>query len=229
MNVLMELLQNRSKFIDEITDSIGIRKKVVSLLAIGMCSFAIYGFIMGLSNSIMQSVSSMVKLPLLYLATTGICFPTFFIFYSLFGAKTTLSKCIAYMLTSICVMGIILLAFAPVTLFFLLTSKNYTFFKLLNVLFFSVSGIVGVSFFYKMIIAVDLKNSGSSDDSSAAHGARNKILFFWLILYAFVGTQLAWTLRPFFGAPGMPFEFIRKLGGNFYVDVFSSFFRLFKL
>lgn len=229
MNVLMELLQNRGKFIDEITDSIDIKKKVLSLLVTCVCSFAIYGFIMGLSNSIMQSFSSMVKLPLLYLATTGICFPTFFIFYSLFGAKTTLSKCIAYMLTSICVMGVILLAFAPVTLFFLLTSKNYTFFKLLNVLFFSVSGIVGISFFYKMIIAVDSKDSNSSDGASSAHGARNKILFFWLILYAFVGTQLAWTLRPFFGAPNMPFELIRKLGGNFYVDVCRSFFHLFNL
>ena len=62
---------------------------------------------------------------------------------------------------------------------------------------------------------------------AAAHGARNKILFFWLILYAFVGTQLAWTLRPFFGAPDMPFELVRKLGGNFYVDVIKSIARLF--
>ena len=278
MNTLMELLQNRGRFIGEITDGVDVKKKILHLLAISVGSFAVYGFIMGMTNSFLQSLSSMVKLPLLYLATTLICFPTFFIFYSLFGSKTTFSKSMAYMLTAICVMGIILLAFAPVTLFFLLTSKNYTFFKLLNVLFFSVSGIVGVTFFYKMIVSVDLKEAaanspgdgsvmssgadfvaaqgtlpgatdkfqgnrnalpqgawtdkfydmGGSRNPNYGHGARNRILFFWLVLYAFVGTQLAWTLRPFFGAPGMPFEIVRKLGGNFYVDVFKSLTHLFQ-
>ena len=287
MDTLMELLQDRGRFIGEISAGCNVRKKIENLLGISLCAFAVYGFIMGMSNSFLQSVSSMVKLPLLYLLTTVICFPTFFIFYSLFGSKPTFSKSMAYMLTAICVMSIIMLAFAPVTLFFLLTSKNYTFFKLLNVLFFSVSGIVGVSFFYKMIVTVDSQADavtmsdaapGVVPDQTAgakgpdfvsapgaapepvagaavggqhadpadwrdkfydmkgpyarrpdsAHNGRNKILFFWLILYAFVGTQLAWTLRPFFGAPDMPFELVRKLGGNFYVDVFKSVSRLFK-
>lgn len=243
MKTLMELLQDRGRFIDEITAGNNIKKKIESLLLICLIAFAVYGFIMGMSNSFLQSLSSMIKLPLLYLATTGICFPTFFIFYSLFGSKTTLSKSLAYMLTAICVMSVIMLAFAPVTLFFLLTSKNYTFFKLLNVLFFSVSGIVGVSFFYKMIVSVDSRQDARKPDSEAdpgadasktapnvpasGHGARNKILFFWLILYAFVGTQLAWTLRPFFGSPEMQFELVRKLGGNFYVDIVKSIARMF--
>lgn len=45
---------------------------------------------------------------------------------------------------------------------------------------------------------------------------------FWILLYAFVGTQLAWTLRPFFGAPGLPFELFRNLGGTFYADIFAA-------
>ena len=281
MDTLMELLQNRNRFIAEIATGNALMRKIENLLVISVCAFALYGFIMGMSNSFLQSLASMVKLPLLYLATTAICFPTFFIFYSLFGSKTTFMKSMAYMLTAICVMSVIMLAFAPVTLFFLLTSDNYTFFKLLNVLFFAVSGIVGVSFFYRMIVAVDSQADmeaqaagiGFPDSAAdgkrpapngtgtagagqaavlggpeaganpmgiwaedlaagvrrpaAAHGARNKILFFWLILYAFVGTQLAWTLRPFFGAPDMPFELVRKLGGNFYVDVIKSIARLF--
>ena len=44
----------------------------------------------------------------------------------------------------------------------------------------------------------------------------------WFLLYAFVGTQLAWTLRPFFGAPGLPFQVFRELGGNFYTDIVRS-------
>lgn len=218
MNTLFDLLQNRAKFISEIGGSVDLKKKIVHLLVISVIGFAAYGFIMGLSNSFLQSLSSMVKLPLLYLVTTLICFPTFFIFYSLFGSKTSVSQTLAYLLTAICVMSLILLAFAPVTLFFLLTSNDYPFFKLLNVLFFSVSGIVGVSFFRKMIVSID---------NAEAAATRKKFLFFWMILFAFVGTQLGWTLRPFFGAPSMPFELVRKLGGNFYRDVFASIAALF--
>lgn len=31
--------------------------------------------------------------------------------------------------------------------------------------------------------------------------ARNLILRMWILIYGFVGTQMAWTLRPFLGAP----------------------------
>jgi len=48
------------------------------------------------------------------------------------------------------------------------------------------------------------------------------VLRLWMFLYAFVGSQLAWTLRPFIGAPSIPFELFRQLGGNFYTNVFAS-------
>ena len=31
----------------------------------------------------------------------------------------------------------------------------------------------------------------------------------WVGIYAFVGIQLGWTLRPFLGAPGEPARFFR--------------------
>jgi hypothetical protein len=43
-----------------------------------------------------------------------------------------------------------------------------------------------------------------------------------MFVYAFVGSQMAWTFRPFIGAPGTPFVLFRQLGGNFYSNVFSS-------
>ena len=43
-----------------------------------------------------------------------------------------------------------------------------------------------------------------------------------IVLYAFVGSQMAWTLRPFIGAPSMKFELFRQLGGNFYSNIFAS-------
>jgi hypothetical protein len=47
-----------------------------------------------------------------------------------------------------------------------------------------------------------------------------RILAVWIAIYAFVGTQMGWALKPFFGAPGQAFEFIRRSEGTFYTSVF---------
>jgi hypothetical protein len=48
------------------------------------------------------------------------------------------------------------------------------------------------------------------------------LLNIWILLFGFVGTQLAWTLRPFFGSPGEPFEIFRDINGTFYGDVIRT-------
>jgi hypothetical protein len=53
------------------------------------------------------------------------------------------------------------------------------------------------------------------------------LLHVWILLFGFVGTQLAWTLRPFFGSPGQPFGLYRKIDGNFYGEIFRTIANLF--
>ena len=48
------------------------------------------------------------------------------------------------------------------------------------------------------------------------------LLYIWILLFGFVGTQLAWTLRPFFGSPGMKFSLYREIDGNFYAEIFRT-------
>jgi hypothetical protein len=54
------------------------------------------------------------------------------------------------------------------------------------------------------------------------------LLYLWLLLYAFVGTQLGWTLRPFFGDPDKAFVLFRAIDGNFYLGVIEALVRLFR-
>ncbi|MHB1131503.1 MAG: hypothetical protein ACYC4L_03855 [Chloroflexota bacterium] len=103
-------------------------------------------------------------------------------------------------------------------LFFLLTSSNYQFFKLLNVGVFAIAGVIGV-----MTLAQGMRAVSYSEVSRA----RSAALRLWILVYAFVGSQAAWTLRPFVGAPSMEFELMRQLGGNFYTNIFASFGELF--
>ncbi|MFI5494427.1 hypothetical protein [Actinoplanes sp. NPDC051859] len=53
------------------------------------------------------------------------------------------------------------------------------------------------------------------------------LLYVWIMLFGFVGTQLAWTLRPFFGSPGMKFSLYREIDGNFYAEILRTLSHLF--
>ena len=45
----------------------------------------------------------------------------------------------------------------------------------------------------------------------------------WVIIFAFVGIQLAWNLRPFVGYKSMAFELLRNnTQGNFYSSMIKS-------
>lgn len=53
------------------------------------------------------------------------------------------------------------------------------------------------------------------------------LLYIWILLFGFVGTQLAWTLRPFFGSPDKDFSLYRDIDGNFYAEIFRTIADLF--
>ena len=48
------------------------------------------------------------------------------------------------------------------------------------------------------------------------------LLYIWILLFGFVGTQLAWTLRPFFGHPNTDFALFREIEGNFYAEIIRT-------
>ncbi|MER6594616.1 hypothetical protein ABT214_22750, partial [Micromonospora purpureochromogenes] len=53
------------------------------------------------------------------------------------------------------------------------------------------------------------------------------LLYVWILLFGFVGTQLAWTLRPFVGSPGEDFALFRSIEGNFYAEILRTLGNLF--
>ena len=61
----------------------------------------------------------------------------------------------------------------------------------------------------------------------AGQKVKADIIKAWSLIYMFVGTQMAWLLRPFVGEKGT-FALVREIEGNFYVAVFHSFMDLFK-
>ncbi|MCP2730140.1 actin-binding WH2 domain-containing protein [Limnofasciculus baicalensis] len=212
---VIELLRDRSLFLDEIRQGIKLDSKVTALLICSSIFFATYGGIIGSFHSWQQALSSGIKLPGLYLITLIICFPTLYFFNVLFGSRKSFGQYFAMLITAVSVISVLLFSFAPISLFFLISTNNYQFFVLLNVAVFSITGFIGVKFLYQGIRML-------SQDDEEGQETRMSILQFWLILYAFVGTQLAWTLRPFFGNPGTEFVLFREMEGNFYLSLMQA-------
>lgn len=213
--VLMGLLRDRQGFMEEIRQGVRLPHKITSLLVCSSLFFAVYGAIIGSSHSPLQALSSAVKLPCFYLITLILCLPTLYFFSILFGSSKSIGQYFAMLLTSVAVISVLEFSLAPVALVFLLTAHNYQFFVLLNVGIFALTGLTGVTFLYQGIQFMSVQ------DSEAAQETRTRVLKFWLILYALVGCQLGWTLRPFFGTPGQ-FVLFRPMEGNFYLSIFKA-------
>ena len=212
---VIELLRDRSLFLAEIGQRTKLDSKITALLICSSIFFATYGGIIGSFHSWLQALSSAIKLPALYLITLIICFPTLYFFNVLFGSRKSFGQYFAMLITAVSVISVLLFSFAPISLFFLISTNNYQFFVLLNVAVFSITGFIGVKFLYQGIQML-------SQDDEEGKDTRMSILQFWLILYAFVGTQLAWTLRPFFGNPGTQFVLFREMEGNFYLSLMQA-------
>jgi hypothetical protein len=216
-NNLIYLLKDRFSFVQEIHDSEKLNSKIVSLLIASFSCFSIYGAIIGATNTNtpLQILASAIKLPALYLVTLIVCLPTLYIFNAFFGSRSTIAQHWAYLLSTITVIAVLLCGFAPVSLFFLLTVNDKFFFLLLNLAIFTLTGVLGVSFLYQAM------KPAAAEEQVGNTQIRTNILKFWLALYGFVGTQLGWTLRPFFGT-GKTFELFRPREGSFFNAVWES-------
>jgi hypothetical protein len=214
--VVETILRNRHQFFEEIREGIGVQEKIRSMVVSTAAFLAVYGAVLGSTHSLLQALASATKLPLLFLITLAICVPALYVLSVLFGASQRLTQSIALVLTAITVTAVLLLSFAPITFFFMLTTSGYQFFKLLNVLFFVIAGSLGMVFLSQGVQVV------STSDKQEGTKMRRLLLYIWIVLYAFVGSQMAWTLRPFIGYPDARFELIRELGGNFYSNILIS-------
>src|SRR4051812_11309202 len=144
--VIERLLRDRDGIWQQIIEERGLKPLNLQMLTSSALSLALYGAVLGASNGALQAVSSFVKLPLLFLATLAICLPTLYLFNLVFGARLSVLQAVTLIMGTITVTSVLTLAFAPISLFFLITAQSYSFFKLLNVAILVLTAIVGLHF-----------------------------------------------------------------------------------
>jgi glucan phosphoethanolaminetransferase (alkaline phosphatase superfamily) len=219
ISTFFSLLKDRHSFLKEIHEGDRLKSKISALMLCSFCCFAVYGLIIGSFHSWEQALSSAIKLPALYLITLTVCLPALHIFNSLFGSRKSIAQHFTYILSAASVIALLLAGFAPIVLFFITTlnpAKDYSFYLLMNVAVFMTTGIFGVSFLYQAM------RPASEADGDENVKVRDQILRLWLVLYGFVGSQLGWTLRPFFGS-SEAFVLFRPREGNFLSGVWIAF------
>ena len=216
-SIMPDFLRDPDAFFHSIQRDENVKSKAISLGLVSLFSFMIYGFMLGLAKSPLQALSSSVKVPVLFLSTMLFCLPALYFFsLALLGTPLKMMQVLTVVLSGISVTAFLLLGLAPITLFFVLTSGNYEFFQLLAVIFVGISACIGVYFLWRGMTLVEPTRT----DALNALGKR--ILFLWILVYGFVGTQMTWRLSPFVGKPDDPFYWIRPSRDNFYVDVVKA-------
>jgi hypothetical protein len=156
-----------------------------------------------------QVVYSAIKVPLLLLATLGLSLPSYFVANTLMGLRADFAAALRAIVASQAALTIVLAALAPLTVLWYASSTHYYAAILFNAAMFAVASLSGqfvLGRSYRPLIAGDSRHRW--------------LLRTWIVIYAFVGIQMGWILRPFIGSPNAPVRFFR--GGeweNAYVIV----------
>ncbi|MEV5818948.1 hypothetical protein ABUL04_27020 [Micromonospora harpali] len=363
--VIERILRDRQGIWQQIVADRDLNGLTLRMLASSGVALACYGAVLGAFHSVLMALTSAVKLPLLFLVTLAICLPTLYLFNLVFGARLSVRQSLALVMVAITVTSMLAVAFAPISLFFLITAPDYGFFKLLNVAILTLSAVVGLRFLTGGMqvlnahgllapaaappvaapavvpaapapaasapaapaapalavsaaqvtpaavgqpaaepVAVGANGAGAATPAvpatpaapaapavpatpaapaiaagesaapvpvavgvppqqmvagqhlvpagpgllppgypapqhrqwpypaarpapDAQRPASMTLLYVWILLFGFVGTQLAWTLRPFFGSPGEGFALFRSIEGNFYAEIIRTLGNLF--
>ncbi|OHB78364.1 MAG: hypothetical protein A2Z25_11240 [Planctomycetes bacterium RBG_16_55_9] len=179
-----------------------------------------YGAVMGSFGGVfgerfLQVVFSAVKVPLLLMGTFVLSLPSFFVVNTLFGLRPDFSHALRALLATQAGLTIVLASFAPFTVLWYASSSNYRGAILFNTLMFGCASFTAqwlLRRFYEPLIRRNPRH--------------RMLLRAWLAIYAFVGIQMGWVLRPFIGNPDAPTQFFRQdAWGNAYVTLANILWR----
>jgi len=196
--------------------------KDIAWLAALIAAFGMfYGGLMGSYGGMwgpaaLQMVYGAVKVPILLLATFALSLPSFFVLNSLAGLRSDFVPAVRALAATQAGLAVILASLAPFTLLWYASVGHYQAAIFFNALMFTVASVsaqVILRFHYQPLIR-----------RNANH---RWMLRAWFVVYAFVGIQMGWVLRPFIGDPGSPVQFFRSESwGNAYVIVAHMMWRL---
>jgi hypothetical protein len=212
LNAVDRLLRGEGEFAPTGQETSAKRGSVATQLTVIVAAGMAYGAVMGSFGGLAdsgwkQALVSAVKVPFLFMVTFLICLPSFFVLNVLSGLQRDFQRVLTAVLSFQAVASLVLASVGPIIFLMNVSTELYGFMVLCNGVMFGIASLTGHGIMrrhYRVLIASDQR-----------HRALYRV---WILLYTFVGIQMAWTLRPFIGAPDMPVQFFRHgAWGNAYV------------
>ncbi|HRI89524.1 MAG TPA: hypothetical protein PLJ47_07650 [Candidatus Hydrogenedentes bacterium] len=186
---------------------------IVAFVCVMYCG---YGVSMGIPRGIFAGVVSGFKLPFLYLLTLAVCFPPFYVLNNALGPRVRPVACLRLLLFATSANAVAIVSYAPVSYFFTFTTSSsamsgYRFLVGMHVVVFAIAGILSV-----LVIHVLFRATASQLERPM----RPMFLFVFGGVYAFVGTQMSWVLRPWIGSWAIDYQPFRAIEGSFIESIF---------
>ena len=175
---------------------------VFTLMILGFGMF--YGAVMGTYGGLaggraLQLVFSAVKVPFLIVTTFALSLPSFYVVNTLLGLRSDFPRVVRALMATQTGLTVILTSLSPFTAFWYVSGSDYHPAILFNGVMFAVASF-GAQWMlrreYLPLIRKDPKHRW--------------MLRTWIVIYVFVGVQMAWVLRPFVGDPMSPVQFFRQ-------------------
>jgi hypothetical protein len=201
--------------------------RIATWLAVTVLGSSAFGAAMGWWRAPEQALFTAVKLPLVLLFTALGNALLNAMLAPLLGVNIGLRQSLLAVLMSFTIAGAILGGVAPLLAFVIWNAPPLArsasagtthAFILLTIV--AAIAFAGVAANLRLLRLLERLGGGAS--------VARRVLFAWLLVNLFLGSQLAWILRPFVGSPGLPVQFLRDepLKGSFYEAVFYSLRRL---
>jgi len=193
----------------------------------GVCALSIalgcglYGFAIGSWRAPEMGLYVAIKFPLLIFCTLLVNGLVNGMFAQILGTGLSFAQSLQSQLLCFMIFALVLGSLSPIAYSTALSAPEVGSDKewasnrsqlFLHVLAIAYAGILSHYKLYRMLV-----------NKTGSRALATRTLIAWLVGNLFVGAQLSWNLRPFFGSPDLEVEFLRAdaLDGTFYESLFT--------
>ncbi len=190
----------------------------MALYGVGMGTFAVAH---GLDSWKVQILASAVKVPTLALVSFALTCPVFFAANAVGGLRLPAISALRLWAATFAVFAAVLGCLAPATGLVSLVC-NYSFATLINLAFFTAAGLTAVGFVLRSVGVLKGSARGPA-------GRRNRALLAfagWAVVFALVGAQVGWRMRPLIGWRDATFIWFRLDGMSLWDGVTSEIYNI---
>lgn len=205
-----ELLRDRTSLLERISQGRDLARLARAMIVtIAFCAAA-FGAAAGSQRGGVQILLSAIKLPLALLLTAAICAPVLTSLNQVLLGKADSRKDLSIVLCSMALASLVTAALTPIVLLAAGSpTMGYRRMVLVCVACAGLGGLIGVTFFLRSLSGYDREQRGFAGITL-------------LVVFALVGTQTVWTLRPYLGMPGTKQVIVHRVSGSFLDSVVTT-------